>query len=124
MDHEKSVVAMIKDLQLPQRMFHSEPVRSNPALLQLKRKILRELARWNSLQATTVRWISCVAPPLRKARRHIGVHQSKSENFSDLVALCQSLLHHESAIDSMSQRIGSESGFERIGDWLLGLESF
>jgi hypothetical protein len=51
------------------------------------------------------------------------VHQSKSENFSDLVALCQSLLHHESAIDSMSQRIGSESGFERIGDWLLGLKA-
>ena len=24
---------------------------------------------------------------------------------------------------SMSQRIGSESGFEHIGDWLLGLES-
>jgi hypothetical protein len=44
-DHEKSVVAVTKDLQLPQRMFHSEAVHSNPALLRLRRKTLRELAR-------------------------------------------------------------------------------
>jgi hypothetical protein len=30
--------------------------------------------------------------------------------------LCQSLLHRESDIDSVSERIGSESGFERIGN--------
>jgi hypothetical protein len=46
-DHEKSLVAVTKDLQLYQRMFHSESVHSNLALLRLKRKILRELARWN-----------------------------------------------------------------------------
>jgi hypothetical protein len=35
--------------------------------------------------------------------------------------LCQS--HRESDIDSVSRRIGSESGFERIGDCLLRLKS-
>ena len=45
MDHEKSVVAVTKDLQLPQRMFHSEAVHSNPALRQLRRKTLRVLTR-------------------------------------------------------------------------------
>jgi hypothetical protein len=44
-DHEKSVVAVTKDLQLPQCMFRSEAVHSNPALLRLRRKTLRELAR-------------------------------------------------------------------------------
>jgi hypothetical protein len=39
-------------------------------------------------------------------------------------SLCQSLLDRESAIDSVSQRIGSENGFERIGDYFLRLESF
>jgi hypothetical protein len=39
------------------------------------------------------------------------------------VALCQSLLHHESDIDSVSLRIGSEGGFERIGNCFLRLES-
>jgi hypothetical protein len=118
-DHEKSVVAMTKQLSITyrhtSRKLRAPPIRGCPLKPGIVAIEAQDIARASAPASDQGPTDFVRRPSAANARRHHGAHKPC---ISLPVATAQRIGYRFGA-----RRIGSESSFERIGDWLLGLES-